>query len=229
MILIDGDMLVYRVGFACDEEPADVAERTMGNYITDIVCELCYEYDTHRLFISGKGNFRDGVAVSYPYKGTRTGRKPVHKTLLQDYLIREWGASVSFNMEADDEIAIAATELNHDCIICSLDKDFLQIPTRIYDYVKKEMKTIDSRFATEWLYRQALMGDRVDNIVGVAGIGPKKAEKLLEGWETERELYDICLNTYKEHDMDEDRLNENLNLLYLLRSTDDSFKVPNEV
>ncbi len=229
MILIDGDMLVYRVGFACDEESEKVAIQTMANYISELISDLSEHYDNHKLYLTGSSNFRNEVAVSQPYKGGRPSRKPVHKDLLREYMLDAWKAELSDNMEADDCIAIKSTELEHKSIICSLDKDFLQIPTKIYDYTKKIMKEVDERSATEWLYRQALMGDRVDNIAGVNGIGPKKAEKALEDWTTERELYERCLKLYEDNELNADRLYESLQLLYLLRSADDKYRIPDEV
>ena len=229
MILIDGDMLVYRVGFACDEESEKVAIQTMANYISELISDLSEHYDNHKLYLTGSSNFRNEVAVSQPYKGGRPSRKPVHKDLLREYMLDAWKAELSDNMEADDCIAIKSTELEHKSIICSLDKDFLQIPTKIYDYTKKIMKEVDERSATEWLYRQALMGDRVDNIPGIHGVGPKKAEKALQDWTTERELYERCLKLYEDNELDADRLYESLQLLYLLRSTDDKYRIPDEV
>ena len=222
-------MLVYRVGFACDEEPERIAIQTMSNYISEIISDLSEYYTDHQLYLTGSSNFRTEVAVSQPYKGSRPARKPVHKDLLREYMLDTWKAELSDNMEADDCIAIKSTELEHKSIICSLDKDFLQIPTKIYDYTKKIMKEVDERSATEWLYRQALMGDRVDNIPGIHGVGPKKAEKALADWETERELYERCLKLYEENELDADRLYESLQLLYLLRSTDDRYRIPDEV
>lgn len=229
MILIDGDMLVYRVGFACDEESEKIAIQTMGNYISEIISDLAEYYENHQVYLTGSSNFRNEIAVSQPYKGSRPSRKPVHKDLLREYMLDAWKAELSDNMEADDCIAMKSTELEHKSIICSLDKDFLQIPTKIYDYTKKIMKEVDERSATEWLYRQALMGDRVDNIPGVHGVGPKKAEKALQDWTTERELYERCLKLYEENELDADRLYESLQLLYLLRSADDRYRIPDEV
>jgi DNA polymerase-1 len=229
VILIDGDMLVYRVGFACDEEPERIAIQTMSNYISEILTDLSDHYTDYQLYLTGSSNFRNEVAVSQPYKGSRPARKPVHKDALREYMLKEWRAELSDNMEADDCIAIKSTELEYKSIICSLDKDFLQIPTKMYDYTKKVMKDIDERSATEWLYRQSLMGDRVDNISGIHGVGPKKAEKALLDWTTERELYDRCLKLYEDNELDADRLYENLQLLYLLRSTDDRYRIPDEV
>jgi hypothetical protein len=145
VILIDGDMLVYRVGFACDEESERVATQTMGNYISEILTDLAEHYTDHQVYLTGSSNFRNEVAVSQPYKGDRPSRKPVHKDLLREYLLDEWKAEVSDNMEADDCIAIKSTELEYKSIICSLDKDFLQVPTKMYDYTKKTMREIDER------------------------------------------------------------------------------------
>jgi 5'-3' exonuclease len=228
VILIDGDMLVYRVGFACDEESEKTATRTMGNYISEMLTDLADHYPKHRVFLTGRSNFRDEVATSQPYKGDRPPRKPVHKDALRDYLVNKWGASVSENKEADDDIAIAAATVDYDCIICSLDKDFKQIPCRLYDYTKKKLTTVNQEEAELWIYKQALMGDRVDNILGVKGIGPKKADKLIDPCTSESEAFDVCLKTYEENDLDRDRLVESLTLLYLLRSEDDKYNVPNE-
>jgi 5'-3' exonuclease len=59
-----------------------------------------------------------------------------------------------------------------------------------------------------------LTGDRTDNIIGLKGIGPKKAEKLLKDCKTEREYYDACLKAYDGNQL---RVDENLNLLWLRR------------
>ena len=140
MILIDGDMLVYRVGFACDDESARVATETLDNYLSQIVLDLSDHYTSSIVYLTGKGNFRDEVAVTQPYKAGRSKkRKPVHKKLLRDFMISEWNAEVVNGMEADDAIAIKAAELDYNAIICSLDKDFKQIPCPMYDYTKKKL------------------------------------------------------------------------------------------
>ena len=65
-----------------------------------------------------------------------------------------------------------------------------------------------------------LVGDRIDNIIGVKGIGDKKAQKLLEG-KTERQMWDIVVEL-----LGEERALENGQLLYMLRSFDDKFSPP---
>ena len=70
------------------------------------------------------------------------------------------------------------------------------------------------------------MGDRVDNILGVRGIGPKKADALIDPCKSEVEAFETCLKTYIDNELDRDRLVESLSLLYLLRSEDDKYNVP---
>ncbi len=72
---------------------------------------------------------------------------------------------------------------------------------------------------SEWdgllfFYTQVLTGDNADNIKGLYGVGPKKAAKLLEGCETEQDLYVAVLQAYAG---DEDRVIENARLLWLRR------------
>jgi 5'-3' exonuclease len=58
------------------------------------------------------------------------------------------------------------------------------------------------------------MGDRIDNIVGIHGIGEKKSEKILKDCTTEQEFYDKCVEMYEG---DEDRVIENGRMLWLRR------------
>ncbi len=58
------------------------------------------------------------------------------------------------------------------------------------------------------------MGDRIDNIIGIKGIGDKKSEKILKDCVTEKELYDKCVQMY---DGDEARVIENGRMLWLRR------------
>ena len=209
--LIDGDMLCYRIGFACDKETEEVATSTMYNFIADIMMELD-EVEEVEVFLSGKTNFRNDVAVTVPYKGNRVGnRKPQHHQALRDYLVNDWGADVSVDEEADDTIAIRATELGDEAIIVSLDKDFDQVVGWHYNFSKDKLYYIEQDEGDLNFYMQFLMGDRIDNIIGVKGIGCVKAANLLGG-KTPREMWEICV----EH-LGEDRALENGRLLYLRR------------
>ena len=123
--LIDSDILCYRVGAVTEEENENTAIETMAVYLEDMLMFDLLDCEEHELFLTGKQNFRYDIAVTAPYKGNRKDKaKPKHLPLLREYLQVSWDASVSDGQEADDDIAIRATELGEDCIIASIDKDF---------------------------------------------------------------------------------------------------------
>jgi len=220
--LIDGDILCYRIGFATNEESEDVAIRTMASFLEEMLMfDLdCTEWKT---YLTGKTNFRFDVAVTAPYKGNRKGDKPVHHGLLREYLETSWNGVISDGCEADDEIAIAATSHGDESIIVSLDKDFDQVQGWHYNFVKKDKYYITHEEGLLNFYMQFLTGDRIDNIVGVKGIGPVKARKLLED-KTELEMFNTC----SEELGSVERAVENGRLLYLQRSHGELWEPPSE-
>jgi len=68
-----------------------------------------------------------------------------------------------------------------------------------------------------------LTGDTADNIPGVKGVGPKKAEKAYEGCTNEEEYFDAALKMY---DGDLDALVENARLLWLRRKPEEMWEPP---
>jgi 5'-3' exonuclease len=218
--LIDADILNYRIGFATNEESEDIAIRTMAGFLEDLLLIDLPEVQTWELFLTGKNNFRTKIAVTAPYKGNRKSEKPVHYSLLREYLVLSWGAHVSDGIEADDMLSIRCTELGEESVIVTLDKDLDQVPGWHYNFVKKNKYLIDKDEGLLNFYMQFLTGDAVDNIIGVKGIGPKKALKLLDG-KSEHEMWEVVV----EH-LGEDRAIENGHLLYMLRHHDDTFTPP---
>jgi 5'-3' exonuclease len=210
--LIDADVIAYRVSFACKDEPQEKAASTLSSLLEEILySEL--DIDKHELFLTGKGNFRNEVAVTVPYKQNRVDKeRPLHLDFLRSYMSDAWSAVVSENEEADDLIAIRATELGDDSIMVSIDKDFNQVPGWHYNFVKKDKYYVTAQDGLRFFYKQILMGDRVDNIVGIKGVGEKRAEKMLADAKTEQELYAVCSEA-----LGEDRVIENGRLLWLRR------------
>ena len=218
--LVDSDILVYRVGFASD----DVDEATCLARVTSLLYEIVYDNlkcDDYKAYITGRGNFRNEIAVTEPYKGNRKdAKRPIHYDAIRTHLQR-LGAVLVEGQEADDAVAIDATESGG--WIVSIDKDLDQVAGWHYNFVKHEEYYITEEEGLRNLYTQVLTGDRTDNIIGLKGIGPKKAAKLLEDCKTEREYYDACLKAY---DGNELRVIENLNLLWLRRTPNQTFQVP---
>jgi 5'-3' exonuclease len=223
--LLDSDIIAYRISFACKDEDVVTALSTLDVYIADILLLGVPEASDFKLFLTGKGNFRKEIAVTAEYKGNRKDiEKPHHLEAIREFLIEHWGAIVSINQEADDDIAIAATNIGEEsCVIVSLDKDLDQISGHHYNFVKKTKYYIDKPTAVLNLYKQILSGDVADNIIGLKGIGPAKAAKILADCTNEKEMYDACINAY---DGNVDRVHENANLLYLRRKENESWTKP---
>jgi len=220
--LIDGDILCYRIGFATQEESEDTAIRTMARFLEDMLM-FDIECSDWRTYLTGSSNYRHDYAVTAPYKGNRKGEKPKHHGLLRDYLKFSWNGKVYEGIEADDAIAIDATELGDESVIVSLDKDFDQVQGWHYNFVKKEKYYITADEGLLNFYMQFLVGDRIDNIIGVKGIGPVKAKKLLED-QTEQEMFSTCVEQLGS----EERARENGILLYLQRKPDEIWSPPHE-
>jgi len=260
--LIDGDILLYRCGFACEktyylvygagsESPAlysahrdipkdtpkehiwsrkevdteDNAVRALDATLANILAKL--GTDQYELYLSDSRTFRHELAVTKPYKGNRDGApRPVHYGVLKSRLLDQHRGTVWPKLEADDCLSIRATEMGADATIVSIDKDFSQIPGRYFNWVNGEMGEVTPRDATISLGCQILSGDSIDNIPGIAGLGPAKSRKLIGESSNTKEMVERIRSRYRDYmgDNGESYLLEQGSLVYLLRSRDDSFK-----
>lgn len=193
-LLVDGDYLVYKWAFAVEKEinwgddlwtlHADLDEAKAGLEGELESYQEILNADKVTLCMScpGKYNFRLGVYGDY--KANRADkRKPLCYPALREYALSR-GLSY-FGLEADDVMGILATEkVKEDRIIVSLDKDMRTIPGKLYlirPTAEPEKLIIDEDSADLWFHKQALMGDATDNIPGIPGVGPVKADKILAG------------------------------------------------
>lgn len=174
-------------------QPVEQALLIADVLIKDVKERYAAENPSVSLHLSGSTNFRDSVARRTRYKGGRDGSvPPTHLKAVRAHLI-ERGAKVSEMEEADDVIA---RESGPGTIIVSLDKDFNQLPNRIYNFVTKEEATISPKQAVLNFYAQVLSGDPVDSIPGLTGIGPVKAAKALAECKSPVECWNVALKLY---------------------------------
>ena len=220
--LIDADSLCYAVGFSSNDAEESIAIARLEETMTELCMELdCEDY---KGFLTGKGNFRDAIAVTVPYKGQRVTEKPVHLQALRCHLVTSWGFTVVQGIEADDAVGIAAYAVPEDeTIMVHIDKDLNQFRGWHYNYKKKEKYYVTEFEGLTAFYTQILTGDRIDNIVGLKGIGPVKAKKVLEKCTNESELYQAVLKAYEG---DQQRVSENAQLLWLQRSPNQVWTPP---
>ena len=211
--LIDGDILVYRIGFASENESESIAMARCSEFIEDLI--LFNGFGEYQGYLTGKKNFRNEIAVTAPYKGNRKSAKPKHYQLLRDYMEAAWDFIMIEYQEADDAIGIAAYEMEvGEYCICSIDKDLDMLRGDHYNFVKDERYFITEEEGIKNFYKQLLMGDRVDNIIGIKGIGTVKAERLLKECKNENEMYLAILEAY---DGNAERVLENGRLLWIRR------------
>lgn len=180
-----------------ETEPEDKALMLVDVMINDIRSHYAAENPTISCYLSGVGNYRHGIATRANYKGNRSGAvPPAHLKAIRAHLVSKWNAVLSVGEEADDCIYTEATRSNGSAIVVSQDKDFSQIPGRIYDFVKKEEKLVTQKQAILSLYAQALSGDSADNIPGATGYGPVKANKALEKCKSPWDCWQVVLGIY---------------------------------
>ena len=221
--LIDGDILVYRIGFASENETESIAIARCSEFIEDLI--LFNGFGEYQGYLTGKTNFRNEIAVTAPYKGNRKSAKPKHYQLLRDYMESAWSFTMIEDQEADDAIGIAAYEMEvGEYCICSIDKDLDMLRGDHYNFVKDDRYFITEEEGIKNFYKQLLMGDRVDNIIGIKGIGTVKAERLLKECKNENEMYLAILEAYEGN---AERVLENGRLLWIRREPDQIWTPPN--
>jgi hypothetical protein len=201
-VVIDADQMCYAIGFAAKGEPISHALATVKSALKKIQ-EQC-DADERVLFVKGKGNFREDIAITRGYKAQRKETdKPAHYEAIYDYLINVQGAVVCDGMEADDVVSIRLyedfllAEGDRDkatLVLSSGDKDLNNTPGWHHNPRTGEVVWISDLQATRHFFYQMLMGDMTDNIKGIPslpfhithkyglskkGVGKASAKKLM--------------------------------------------------
>ena len=215
--LIDGDIVVYRGAASAEKEEQWVALARADQMMQDILADT--GSDSYSVYLTGTDNFRREIAPSY--KANRPDERPAHWQAVREFLVTHHKAEVCNGHEADDQLGIQQDKERGTTVICSIDKDLLQIPGRHYNFVKKTFQEVGTDEGLKHLYLQSLIGDRSDNIIGVAGIGPVKAAQALDGLLPE-EWYDKCRELYN----DDERFHLNMKLLYIWQKPNDIWQPP---
>lgn len=232
--LIDGDIVAYRCAASCQKqgvlvEPVEVSLNRADELILRILHETNSEF--YYPFLTGSNNFR--MKYNPEYKANRKDKpKPEWLEQTREHLVLQWNAQVSDGCEADDLIAIEQTKNPDETIICSIDKDLLQIPGRHFNFVKSDFKTVTPIESTFNFYWQFIMGDTSDNIFGFDGLARQTMPKKLEGIyhemqglaQDEFSLFSFVRDLYN----DDERLLMNGICLWLQREPDQIWRFPEE-
>ena len=213
--LIDSDIVCYRCAATAEDDESWIAQARTDRLVEDILQAL--NASEYKLFLSGPTNFRKEI---YPeYKANRKQPKPKHLEACRNYLLEHWEAQVVDGYEADDALGMEQSRMENRAwsVVCSIDKDLKMIPGTHYDFVKKELSVVQPEAAMRAFYTQLLTGDSGDNIKGCPGIGKVKARLILDGCETDQQMFEACQTTYN----DDEALLFNAKLIWIWRKAND--------
>jgi DNA polymerase-1 len=238
--LIDGDIIAFKAS-ASAETPIHWGnglwtlhcfEQDVTNYIHNFITTMTEELKLDKIIIalSWETNFRYRI---YPdYKSNRKNkRKPVLLNFAKEYLEKNWETFKRPDLEADDVLGILTTSpkiVKGEKIIISIDKDFLSIPSNLYnpDHPERGIVTITEEEANYWHMIQTLAGDASDGYAGCPKVGMKTAEKILsEAKEkTYKEMWKLVIEAYAKQGLGEDTALLNARLARVCRREDYDFK-----
>ena len=189
--IIDGDLIAYPCAATCKEDdPLEVALQRTDNLVREILQQT--QAAEYCIYLSTKSNFRKEVAPEY--KANRKDQEPPHwLQQCKEYLLTEWNAKVKEYYEADDLLGMAQGE---DTLLCGFDKDLLQVPGNHFNWRRQTYQTVSELGGLQFFYKQMLIGDKTDNVIGIAGLGPVKAGKLIDPLDDEQEMFDLVYNKY---------------------------------
>lgn len=207
--LIDGNSFIYRMFFALPEfstKDGRVVNATFG-MAKFFMEQLVKEKPDYVVFIKdAKGtNFRHDLYSEY--KATRERMPETLRSQIGDIeeMITRMGMRIIeiAGFEADDVIGTLATRLSQECnneiYILSGDKDLYALVSeqvKVYDTQRKKISWPEETFEKFWVPAScvrdylAICGDTSDNIPGISGIWPVKAQVLLNYFWSLEKIYE---------------------------------------
>jgi len=241
--LIDGDIILHRCAGSCEPtkakpfvETSDVAFYRMRDLVSRILQET--NADTFKIFVGDGKTFRHTL---YPeYKSNRIKPRPTHYEFLKEILFSDYNAELVTEIETDDRLGIEQTKEGDSSIICSIDKDLLQIPGYHYNFIRQYRTFVSVSDGLRTFYGQILSGDGTDNIPGFDGkcrnTIPQFIQKLIDPINDlydEWEMFDYVFNFYcppEDGDWEQGfkTLLRNAKLLYIHKKENDEWQPPKQ-
>ncbi len=200
--LIDASVYIFRGYFALPASITDEQGRPVNavHGFADFLCRFLTGTRPNQLAVA----FDESLTSSFRnelYPAYKANREPAPADLKYQFQVCRAMVEAlglvglgSDRYEADDLIATLAPRAQaqgQPVVILSRDKDLAQLlapQDRMWDFagdVWMDAEAVAAKFGvgpTQMLDYQALVGDAVDNIPGIKGIGPKAAVTLLEAF-----------------------------------------------
>ena len=200
LLIVDGHAYAYRAYHAIRELSGPSGQPTNAIYgFVKMLQKLRAALEPSHQIVVWDGGLDAGRITAHPgYKSQRPpmpeGLRPQLDEMVQYLSAAGMASYCGAGVEADDYIACLARRAaaaGCEVVIASSDKDFMQLVSPRIGLLNPNDKTgavwtreqvvaktgIEPEQVVDWL---ALMGDAVDNIPGVSGVGPKTAAELLK-------------------------------------------------
>lgn len=237
IVLIDADGILYAAAskgqVLLDGVPVQLLddEAIYQDTMERIEEQAAWAGDAGEVFIvlSARENFRYRILPTY--KGNRSGSdRPMALDRLRARILEEdhpggFSTMLIEQLEADDVAGIAATTFQargYETVIISPDKDMLTIPGMLL--TPKAGKVLFSEVTPEraatWHLYQTMVGDQTDHYKGIPGVGPKKADILLETFEDPADRWEAMVALAAEKGLTEDDLLVQARVARILRAED---------
>jgi DNA polymerase-1 len=210
LLIVDGHAYAYRAFHAIRElsGPSGQPTNAIFGFVKMLAKMRAAIGPTHLIVVWDGGLSAERVAALPEYKAQRPEMPGDLRPQLDEIVSYLKAANVaSFcreGVEADDYIACLArraSEAGMTVVIASSDKDFMQLVSPRIGLLNPNDKSeaiwtdeqvrgktgVEPSQIVDWL---SLMGDSVDNIPGVSGVGPKTAADLLKQFGSVAKIYE---------------------------------------
>ena len=182
IVFVDADSMLFKAALTCDLDKYQM--RLKYKRQLEEIKRNTFS-DTTIVGVKGSGgNFRYDIFPDY-----KSNRKPLDQDIkdalnyIYSFALDLGAIPARDGWEADDEVAEwvrEAVQNDLDYVIAHIDKDLDMLPGKHYNYNKVTHYEVDLDNARRHFFWQLLVGDSADGIPGVRGIGPKKADQLLD-------------------------------------------------
>lgn len=206
ILLIDGDILLYRVCSSLSSS-FDFGDTVMHSVDMESMQDRVKEdlegilkttgCKKYIICLSGSDNFRKKHFPSY--KTNRKSEKPQGYDDLKKWTLENFTCKINAKLEGDDIMGMYCTKVPGKYVIFSIDKDMKTIPTTLWDFKGGEFYEQSDLEALTFLYTQVLTGDVTDGYKGCPGIGKVGAARILEGAKDELDLLLKTITAYFEY------------------------------
>lgn len=238
VLLVDGDIVLYQQAWV-NQHKWDWGDGVVSEWTTpekaysgvvDYIRwmkDLLWATDVIVMVTGGK-NFRRELFPSY-----KANRKDSEKPKLMDTVVAALNENFTViseaRLEADDLLGIYSTDpklfKGYDKIVCTIDKDLMQVPCQLFNPNRDTTYKVSQEQADRFFFQQVLQGDRIDGYAGIPGVGPKKAQGILEAALAEgTPMWDAVCQAYISNGLTIENALETARMARILRAGDYDFK-----